>query len=125
MTIHDLYLAGCPPSLRKKLWRVAMGLPADEAPREALEYERLVITCHQYDLITDELFLRDIQTVTDDPRFFVFEVRTCSCAAAFYHHCESSGRVEGGHSVLQQGPMGAGKQRLRNTQTHLRFDGQS
>jgi len=64
---------GCPPSLRSRLWRIALGLSAEESPAESCEFERLKAMCHRYDLITDELLLRDIQTVTDDPRFFVFE----------------------------------------------------
>jgi hypothetical protein len=40
---------------------------------------RLQSECHRLDLLTDQIFLHDIQTVTDDPRFFVFEVSDERC----------------------------------------------
>lgn len=33
-----------------------------------LKYE-----CDHLDLLTDELFLHDVLTVVDDPRYFIFE----------------------------------------------------
>jgi hypothetical protein len=66
---------GCPPSLRGRVWRVALGLPDDpEAdPWEGATFARLRGLCDSMDLLTDELFLHDVQNVTDDPKFFVFE----------------------------------------------------
>jgi len=57
---------------------MALGLSAEETAAEVGEFEQLKALCHRYDLITDELLLRDIQTVTDDPRFFVFEASDSS-----------------------------------------------
>jgi hypothetical protein len=77
------FSVGCPPSLRARLWRVSLGLHGDTPlpeSTEAMEYESLKKQCHKYDMITDELLLRDIQTVTDDPRFFVFEVVLYFCS---------------------------------------------
>lgn len=64
---------GCPPSLRPKIWRLALGLCETPVPTEVATFRRLQRECHRLDLLTDHLFLHDIQTVTDDPRFFVFE----------------------------------------------------
>ncbi len=65
---------GVPPSLRCKVWRVAMGLCEEPIAAEERTCQRLRGECDRLDLLTDELFLHDIQTVIDDPRFFVFEV---------------------------------------------------
>lgn len=64
---------GVPPSMRCKVWRVALGLPEEVILSEDRHFRRLRGECDRLDLLTDELFLHDIQTVTDDPRFFVFE----------------------------------------------------
>jgi hypothetical protein len=65
---------GCPPTLRFKLWRLACGLqPEKPSIIEEQMYQRLRGECDRLDLITDELFMYDIQTILDDPRFFVFE----------------------------------------------------
>jgi hypothetical protein len=65
---------GCPPTLRFKLWRLACGLQPDKPSIiEEQLYSRLRIECDRLDLVTDELFMYDIQTILDDPRFFVFE----------------------------------------------------
>lgn len=64
---------GCPPSLRQRLWRVALALGEDVSSAEDATYASLRDQCHSLDLLTDELFLHDVQNVTDDPRFFVFE----------------------------------------------------
>lgn len=71
----QIYLRrGCPPALRNKVWRIACGFaPEKPAIYEDQLYTRLRFDCDRLDLITDELFMYDIQTVIDDPRFFVFE----------------------------------------------------
>jgi hypothetical protein len=68
---------GAPPSLRSKIWRVALGLCEEHVPSEDILFQKLRRDCDRLDLLTDELFMHDIQTVTDDPRFFVFEVKIC------------------------------------------------
>lgn len=64
---------GCPPALRYRLWRIACGLTDKPSPVEEQVFRRLRHDCDRMDLVTDELFMHDIQTVIDDPRFFVFE----------------------------------------------------
>jgi len=64
---------GVPPSLRNKIWRLALGLTDDNLVMEAATLNQLVSECHRLDLLTDELFIHDIQSIIDDPRFFVFE----------------------------------------------------
>jgi hypothetical protein len=46
-------------------------------------FARIRCECDRLDLLTDELFLHDIQTVVDDPRYFIFEVRCC-CLSLLY-----------------------------------------
>jgi hypothetical protein len=65
---------GCPLSLRTRLWRLACGLHEKPTSLEEQHFLRLRRQCDRMDLVTDELFMHDIQTVLDDPRFFVFEV---------------------------------------------------
>jgi hypothetical protein len=64
---------GVPFSLRGRLWRVALGLSEETNGIESAMYDTLRRSCDQLDLLTDELFLHDVQIVTDDVRFFVFE----------------------------------------------------
>jgi hypothetical protein len=64
---------GVPPSLRNRIWRLALGLTDSNHAIEASAYDQLVSECHRLDLLTDELFIHDIQNIIDDPRFFVFE----------------------------------------------------
>eukprot|EP01031_Cornospumella_fuschlensis_P026974 gene26974-32589_t len=64
---------GCPPSLRARIWRLACGLPERSLNLEEQSFLRLRGEVDRLDLLTDELFLFDLQTVLDDPRFFVFE----------------------------------------------------
>lgn len=70
---RKLMRRGVPPSLRCKIWRIACGLHESVTAVEEQHFLRLRKQCDTMDLITDELFMHDIQTVLDDPRFFVFE----------------------------------------------------
>lgn len=70
---RKLMRRGVPPSLRNRIWRVACGLADKPSVTEEQSFLRLRAECDRLDLITDELFMHDIQTVLDDPRFFVFE----------------------------------------------------
>ncbi len=65
---------GVPPSLRHKIYRTAFGIGSEVSAVEERAFARLRASCDRMDLLTDSLLLHDIQTVTDDPRFFVFEV---------------------------------------------------
>jgi hypothetical protein len=65
---------GCPPGLRAKLWRRASGFYEEPLPQEEADFLRLRVECDRLDLLTDELFMHDIQTVLDDPRYFIFDV---------------------------------------------------
>lgn len=80
---------GVPPSLRGKIWRLACGLcplppsiassssstatPSLCTSTEEVSYRRLRYEVDRCDLITDELAIYDVQTVLDDPRYFVFD----------------------------------------------------
>ena len=64
---------GALPALRAKLWRVALGLPALLSEQEQLLHADLRAECDRLDMVTDELYLHDVQIVLDDPRFFPFE----------------------------------------------------
>jgi hypothetical protein len=65
---------GCPLSLRSKLWRIACGVsPEMPSINEEQLFNRLRVECDRLDMISDELFMYDIQTILDDPRFFIFE----------------------------------------------------
>ncbi len=66
---------GVPLSLRNKIWALACGYHQCMATiKEEQNYQQLIYYVSKYDLLTDELYLHDLQTVIDDPRFFVFEV---------------------------------------------------
>jgi hypothetical protein len=64
---------GVPLSLRYKIWRIACGLSEKNLLVEDQQFQLLRYDVDRYDLLSDELFMHDIQTVLDDPRFFVFE----------------------------------------------------
>lgn len=64
---------GVPPSLRAKIWRAAMTLPPDVTQDESKRLKVLRSYCEHLDMITDRLFMFDVDNVVDDPRFFVFE----------------------------------------------------
>ena len=70
--MHNSIMAGVTPSLRPKMWRVAMGLPQDSSEVEVIHYDRLRQECDEYDVLTDKLFLLDVQNIMDDPRYFPF-----------------------------------------------------
>lgn len=65
---------GVPPSLRPHMYRAALGLGSEVTASEESTFATLRKSCDQMDLLTDKLLVHDIETVTDDPRFFVFEV---------------------------------------------------
>lgn len=68
---------GVPLSLRNKVWALACGYHQCMATiKEEQNHQQLIYYVSKYDLLTDELYLHDLQTVIDDPRFFVFEVLT-------------------------------------------------
>lgn len=72
-----LYLRrGVAPGLRARMWRRACGLNDDALPSEEHDFLRLRVECDRLDLMTDELFLHDILTVLDDPRYFIFDVNS-------------------------------------------------
>lgn len=95
---------GVPPSLRMRIWRIAYGLSDAVIPVEERNFSRLRSDCDRLDLITDELFLHDIQTITDDPRFFVFEVLRYPHPSCFVDL--AAGRAEGGDLLLLEGSLG-------------------
>lgn len=64
---------GAPPSMRARMWRQACGLYEKCTAAEDQHFARLRYDCDRLDLVSDELVMHDLQTVLDDPRFFVFE----------------------------------------------------
>jgi len=80
-----LYLRrGVAPGLRARMWRRACGLHDEAVPREEHDFLRLRVECDRLDLMTDELFLHDILTVLDDPRYFIFDVRVVFILPLFH-----------------------------------------
>lgn len=67
---------GVPPGLRARIWRRCCGFHDEALPSEEQVFLRQRCEIDRLDLLTDELFLHDIQTVIDDPRYFIFEVLT-------------------------------------------------
>lgn len=74
---------GCPPSLRARIWRLSLAVEAETDEEEEAVFARLRGECDTLDLLTDELFLHDVQNITDDPRFFVFEEELKECVLCF------------------------------------------
>lgn len=74
---------GCPPSLRARIWRLSLAVEAEVDQEEEAVFARLRSECDTFDLLTDELFLHDVQNITDDPRFFVFEEELKECVLCF------------------------------------------
>jgi hypothetical protein len=113
---------GCSPGLRAKAWRRAVGLFEEAGAQEEAEFLRLRVECDRLDLLTDELFLHDIQTVLDEPRYFIFDVSdirgqvhqpSATLASPFCYHMgrelivvafvyctDSVGGVEGAYILL-------------------------
>lgn len=65
--------SGAPPSLRGKLWRIALGLTAEPSDAERDEYNTLVRRCNDEELLTDDLYIMDVLSVSDDTTYFVFD----------------------------------------------------
>jgi len=63
---------GCPPSLRSKMWRMAFNLPPQLSKKEIKTFKKLSKICCEVDLLTDDLFVMDANSVSDDARYFVF-----------------------------------------------------
>lgn len=74
---------GTPPSLRGKLWRIALGLTPTACPEEIQTFEGLKRSCDRISLLTDELYVMDVFSVTDDTSYFVFEEELRLAALAF------------------------------------------
>lgn len=74
---------GVPPALRAKVWRAALGLPPEVALEERNRLKVLRSYCEHIDLITDRLYLYDVDNVVDDPRFFVFAEEIAEVVMAF------------------------------------------
>ena len=66
--------SGVLPNQRARIWRRACGLHEETLVQEEREFLQLRVDCDRLDLLTDELFMHDIQTVLDDPRYFIFDV---------------------------------------------------
>lgn len=98
---------GVPPSARCGVWRVALGLADAPTAAEHHTLEVLRAEVDRLDLVTDELFLHDIHLVTDDPRFFVFEVsRSASWSSPCANCFSPPGGAERCHFRVFQGHLG-------------------
>lgn len=80
---RQLLRRGVPLSQRCKIWRIACGLPEKATLAEEHSFNRLKYYVNKYDFVTDELFMHDLQTILDDPRFFVFEEELKEIILAF------------------------------------------
>lgn len=67
---------GVVSSVRPRLWRLACGYDActTSNDREKMLFHNYREKCDKFDSIIDEVFMLDVQSVTDDPRYFIFEV---------------------------------------------------
>lgn len=74
---------GVLPSMRPKLWRLAFGLEAEVSPAETKNFDNLKEMCDRVEYITDELYMFDVQTNIDEPKFFVFEEELKEVALCF------------------------------------------
>ena len=74
LDVRSYLRRGVAPGLRARTWRRACGLHEEPLPSEEQDFLRLRVECDRLELITDELFLHDILTVLDDPRYFIFDV---------------------------------------------------
>jgi hypothetical protein len=83
---RQLLRRGATPADRPRLWRLALGLDDDDSDdgSEARHFSELRQLCDRLDLLTDELYMFDVQTVTDNPCYFVFEVSHVTAAAYLY-----------------------------------------
>ena len=74
---------GVPPSLRPRIWRLALALPDKPTEDEENNFTTLRSYCEHLDLLTDSLYIHDVDNVADDPRFFVFEEELKECTLCF------------------------------------------
>eukprot|EP00605_Chrysophyceae_sp_TOSAG23-4_P002110 GSChrysophyteH1.ASY1.ANO1.2336.1 assembled CDS len=74
---------GVPPSLRPRIWRLALALPDKTTPEEEKTFQSLRSYCEHLDVLTDSLYIHDVDNVADDPRFFVFEEELKECTLCF------------------------------------------
>ena len=74
---------GVPLALRQRIWRIAVALPGTLTHDEVTTYSTLRGYCEHLDLLTDMLYLHDVDNVADDPRFFVFEEELKECTLCF------------------------------------------
>jgi hypothetical protein len=58
--------------------RVALGLSAEHSNEERAHYSQLLRECNRVELITDDLYIMDVLSVSDDTSYFVFDVRSKS-----------------------------------------------
>ena len=64
---------GITNAVRPMLWRLAFGLAPQSVPVEDRAFYRLRQACNQLNLLSDELYILDVQSTLDDHRYFVFE----------------------------------------------------
>ena len=74
---------GVPTSLRQRVWRIAIALPDNVTSEETRSFNKLRNHCENLDILTDMLYMHDVDNVTDDPRFFVFEEELKECTLCF------------------------------------------
>ena len=54
--------------------RLALCLPPEVSKKETAHFNKLSRLCREVDIITDDLFVMDVNSFCDDTSFFVFEV---------------------------------------------------
>jgi hypothetical protein len=75
--------SGAPPSLRGRMWRIALGLSPEPSDADREEYASLVRHCNREELLTDSLYIMDVVAVADDTSYFVFDDNMREVALCF------------------------------------------
>lgn len=83
LTARKQLRSGIPPSLRGKMWRIALGLSAEVTNEEREEYIALLSHCNREELLTDDLYIMDVLSVSDDTTYFVFDDNMREVALCF------------------------------------------
>lgn len=83
MSARKQLRSGVPPSLRGKMWRIALGLAVDVSVAEREEYTALLKHCNREELLTDDLYIMDVLSVSDDTTYFVFDDNMREVALCF------------------------------------------
>jgi hypothetical protein len=65
---------------------MSFGLPPTISKKEIKTHKKLSQACCEVDLLTDDLFVMDANSVADDARYFVFGVIPCTTNFYYCHN---------------------------------------